>query len=273
MDSTVLNELLAKKGEIEKTLSRLDVGLLVFGAIVAGALALETFLGIRHWSKNRELQTIEQKIDTENDRRHEADIGGLTDQLTDARNETKVAAQTIATLSYRIGRRELKPETRRAMFAALSTFRNQRYQIIPLISNDSDASMLAEDISHVLESCDWTFAPSGPPYPQIPATNTMAGGVSNFTDGLLLFTNAEDDATESFRNAVNTLARILPIGFQSKSNDVSRGIILIVVPPKPPDPDTLRKMGEEGLKPGPLGPEITDPIWMSLTAYEGQRVS
>lgn len=66
---------------VEKSIARIDTGVLIFGSLVAIGVTGETILGIRHWIKDRQLRDL-RGVESQ---MHESEILGLQGEISGAK--------------------------------------------------------------------------------------------------------------------------------------------------------------------------------------------
>ncbi len=88
----VLTERSVDKAQLEALLARIDIWLLVFGAVVVIGVAGESYFGIRHWWNSRKLQAIQN---TEN-LGQQAEIERLKSESASIRSGTANAIERAA---------------------------------------------------------------------------------------------------------------------------------------------------------------------------------
>jgi hypothetical protein len=120
--------LLAKKATLESILERIDVWLLVFGAIVVIGVAGESVFGIRHWWNSRKLQTLQHTEDQE----RQAEIGRVAKDLAEARTKQAEAERQLEEIRTQQGPHwRLLEEAAPKLIEQLKAFRGQSALIVP----------------------------------------------------------------------------------------------------------------------------------------------
>lgn len=92
MNNPILDDLLAKKGILEGSLSSIEMWALVFGIVVVVGVAGESVFGVRAWWNNRKLQTVLESIDRE----RQSEIAAATQKAEEASERAANAEGNLA---------------------------------------------------------------------------------------------------------------------------------------------------------------------------------
>jgi hypothetical protein len=158
------------KSELEALLARIDIWLLIFGAIVVVGVAGESYFGVRHWWNSRKLQALQnaenlvQQGEIERLRSESASIRSDTAKAIEraahaeqqAAESNKIAEQerlARVKIEERLAPRRIGPKEHAALVSALKPYRGAVVEVTKL--GDLEAGQFADDIVSVLTEAGW----------------------------------------------------------------------------------------------------------------------
>jgi hypothetical protein len=153
------------KAGLEALLARIDIWLLVFGAVVVIGVAGESFFGIRHWWNSRKLQSI-QNAENEAQRGEIAKAvaqaaaanersSKLEIEAGEQRERAAKAEHELLELRQRLAWRRISPKEYTAFVAALRQYHGSSVQLSKMA--DAEAAQFADDILKVLKDSGWNI--------------------------------------------------------------------------------------------------------------------
>jgi hypothetical protein len=221
-DASSASREIVTRETLETLIRHLELGALVFGALVVIGVAGETVFGVRIWWNNRKLQKLQQsenaalqvkisdlqqkaaeadakaegfrlQIAQANDRalRAEATAKGFESQIADANARTAQAELELARIKQP---RSLNPAQQQRVANTLLTFAGQKFAF--LVFGDPESLSLLTDIDGALKLAKWNRVnpPSG--LGGDIAYNTAGGSVPSINEIGLKVWIAADDNTE-----------------------------------------------------------------------------
>jgi len=283
----------SEKAKTEKLMAQLERKAWIYGLLVAVGVFGEAWYGVQVLTNSRYLRGVQKILDDQTTAETNAiktQLANATDKLADVTkfskesderaaeaNERAAQANQAAAesnerakkIEYRLSPRSLTQETRNKLVAGLSIYPHQKFQVV--LRGDPESQFFANNLQAALLNCGWSFDQSNVKYPGLPDNNII--------DGIILITSPADDApqggepTETF-SAATALSKIIFVGFWQRSEDVPRGIIVVMIPPKMPDPETLKEIAKARMTPSLFYAGINAHFMYSdLRKYQNQKVS
>jgi hypothetical protein len=152
------------KSELEALLARIDIWLLVFGAIVVIGVAGESFFGIRHWWNSRKLQQLQnaENLALQSEiERVRSDTAKAMERAARAEQQAAESNKTAEQerlarikIEERLAHRRIGEKEHRALVAALKSHAGARIDVFKLMG-DLEAEPFADEIIRILKDSGW----------------------------------------------------------------------------------------------------------------------
>jgi hypothetical protein len=144
MNPADLAKLLERRSQLEGILSRFEIWLLVFGALVVIGVAGESFFGIRTWWNNRKLQEVSGQIDQYRQ-----------SQIAEALKQAAEANLARTKIEQQLADRTITSQQREKLLTILRERRGRHVRVDSLLSEGREALAYALKLAAIFHDAGW----------------------------------------------------------------------------------------------------------------------